>query len=210
MFGYSLLRANRRREFFNALMDEMPRVRHPDRGAAHRNRPRRLRGRDPVLARRSRRPTARSCSRPAPRRSARASASCRASWPSGARSTRAARATSTRACPTARRTCFYDAKGRARHEPAVRELPRRPGRGADGVRADVLADDQQLQAAGRRLLGAGQADLGRRQPHGELSRDRGLAEVDAARDALPGRRRQSLPRDGGRARRRDCTAWRRA
>ena len=83
MFGYSLLRMNQNREFFNALMDEMARVRRADRGPAHRDRPRRLRGRDRCSARRSSRPTARSCSRPAPRRSARASASCRASWPSG-------------------------------------------------------------------------------------------------------------------------------
>ena len=40
------------------------------------------------------------------------------------------------------------------------------------VRAHVLADDQQLQAPGRRLLGAGQADLGPGQPHGELPRHR--------------------------------------
>ena len=38
----------------------------------------------------------------------------------------------------------------------------------------------------RRLLGAGQADLGRRQPHRELSRDRGERQVDASGDALPG------------------------
>ncbi len=81
---------------------------------------------------------------------------------------------------------------------------------ADGVRADVLADDQQLQAAGRRLLGAGEADVGRRQPHGELPRHSGLAQVDAPRDALPGRRRQSLPRDGGGASPPACTASRRS
>ena len=79
------------REYFNALMDELARVRRPDRRPAHRDRPRRVRGGDPRSPRRSRRPTARSCSRPPPRRSASASASCRASWRSGARSTRAAR-----------------------------------------------------------------------------------------------------------------------
>ena len=72
----------------------------------------------------------------------------------------------------------------APHEQALRELSRRPDRVPARVRADVLADDQQLQAPGRRLLGAGEADVGHRQSHGELSRDRRLAEVDAARDAL--------------------------
>ena len=105
---------------------------------------------------------------------------------------------------------FYDAKSDAQDEPAVRELPRRPGRVPDGVRADVLADDQQLQAPRRRLLGAGQADLGHRQPHRELSRHRRQPEGDAARDALPGRRRQSVPRDGGGASPPACTASRRA
>ena len=92
-------------------------------------------------------------------------------------------------------------EGPARHEQALRELSRRAGRRADGDGADVLADDQQLQAAGRRLLGAGQADVGRRQPHRELPRDRGLAQVDAPRDALPRRRHESVSRGGRRARR---------
>ena len=92
-------------------------------------------------------------------------------------------------------------EGQEQHEQAVRELSRRTGRRAHGVRADVLADDQQLQAAGRRLLGAGQAHVGRRQPDGELSRDLGLAQVDAARNALPGRRHEPLSRGGRGARR---------
>ena len=89
-------------------------VRRADRGPAHRDRPRRLRGGDRLQRSARSRPTARSCSRPAPRRSASASASCRASWRSGARSTRAARATSTRACPTARTTCSTTPRARAR------------------------------------------------------------------------------------------------
>ena len=71
-----------------------------------------------------------------------------------------------------KKNLFHDPKGRNGDEQAVRKLPRRPGRGTDGAGTDVLADDQQLQAAGRRLLGAGEADVGRRQPHGELPRDR--------------------------------------
>ena len=82
-------------------------------------------------------------------------------------------------------------------EQGLRELPRRPDRVPARIRADVLADDQQLQAPGRRLLGAGQADVGPRQSHGEFPRDRGLAQVDAAGDALPGRRHESLSRRGG-------------
>ena len=93
-------------------------------------------------------------------------------------------------------------EGGTEDEPAVRELRRRPGRVPDGVRADVLADDQQLQAPGRRLLGAGEADLGHRQPHGELPRHRRQPEVDPPRDPLPRRRRQSVHRDGGGDRRR--------
>ena len=75
-------------------------------------------------------------------------------------------------------------QGPRRHEQALREFPRRTDRRADAVRADVLADHQQLQAAGRRLLGAGQADLGDRQPHRELPRHSRIAEEHAARDAL--------------------------
>ena len=84
MFGYSLLRANHAKRLLQGAVQRDGRVRHPDRGPAHRNRSGRVRGRDHLFARRSRRRTARSCSRPARRRSARASASCRASWRSGA------------------------------------------------------------------------------------------------------------------------------
>ena len=105
---------------------------------------------------------------------------------------------------------FYDEKLAAQDERAVRELPRRPGGLPDGVRADVLADHQQLQAPGRRLLGAGQADLGHGQPDRELSRHRRQPEGDPPRDALPRRRRQPLHRDGGGDRRRPATASRRA
>ncbi len=77
---------------------------------------------------------------------------------------------------------------------------------ADGHGADVLADDQQLQAAGRWVLGAGEAHVGHRQPDGELPGDPRLAQVDAAGDPLPRRRRQPVPRGGrgagGRAARR--------
>jgi glutamine synthetase len=42
MFGYSLLRMNHKREYFNALMDEMPAFGVPIEGPAHRDRARRL------------------------------------------------------------------------------------------------------------------------------------------------------------------------
>ncbi len=116
------------------------------------------------------RPTARSCSRPAPRKSARASASCRASWPSGTRTIRAARATCTPSLSDGKKNLFHDRKGTHGMSALFESFLAGPGRGAARVRADVLADDQQLQAPGRRLLGAGQADLGRRQPDRELSR----------------------------------------
>ena len=125
-----LLAAARQREprILRGADDRDGRLRRADRRPAHRDRPRRLRGGDPVFRSARSRPTARSCSRPAPRRSARASASCRASWPSGTSISRAARATSTSRCPTARRTSSTIAKGRQRHEQAVRELSRRAGR----------------------------------------------------------------------------------
>jgi hypothetical protein len=43
---------------------------------------------------------------------------------------------------------------------------------------------------GRRLLGAGEAHVGRRQPHGLLPRASRVAEVHAPRDALPRRRHE--------------------
>ena len=95
-----------------------------------------------------------------------------------------------------KKNLFYDRQRPTRHEQAVRELSRGPGRGAARVRADVLADRQQLQAAGRRLLGAGEADVGIRQPDRELSRIGRIAEVDAARNPLPRLGRQLVPRDG--------------
>ena len=80
------------------------RVRRADRGPAHGDRARACTKRRSCSRKRSSRRTARSCSRRAPRKSRRASTSCRASWRSGASSIRAARATSTSRCPTARPT----------------------------------------------------------------------------------------------------------
>ena len=203
MFGYSLLRANANREYFNALMDEMLRFGVPieglhtetgpgvyeaaiqfsealecaDRGVLFKTGAKEIGARFGIMP------------------------SFMAKWSAQYPGCSGPRA------PVADRRqeelCSHDAEEQhARHEQAVRELSRRPDRRADGIRADVLAHHQQLQAAGRRLLGAGQADLGDRQPHRELPRDPGLAEEHAARNALPRRRHQSLPRGGGGARRR--------
>ncbi len=110
-------------------------------------------------------------------------------------------ATCTRACRTARRTSSTTPGAAHGDVEALRELPRRPGRLPHGVRADVLADGELLQAPRRRLLGAGEADLGRRQPHRQLPRDRRQPEGHPPGDALPRRRHEPLPGDGRRHRR---------
>ena len=172
MFGYSLLRANQSREFFKALFDEMARVRRADRRPAHGDRPRRVRGGDRVLE-------------------ALEAADRAMLFKTGAKEIGARFGI----MPSFMAKWSQQYPGCSGHMPpvAVRRqeepLLRRQGPRtamsklfesylagqvacAARVRADVLADDQQLQAAGRRLLGAGQADVGRRQPHRELPRDR--------------------------------------
>ncbi len=76
---------------------------------------------------------------------------------------------------------FYDAKS-----------PRRMSR----LFESYLAGQLQLQATGRRFLGAGQGDVGHGQSHREPARHRGLGKIDAHRNALSRRRYQSIP--GGR------------
>ena len=66
-FGYSMLRASVHAEFYHELLTALRRHADADRGPAHRDRPRRAGGRDRVLTRRSRPPTAARCSRPSPR-----------------------------------------------------------------------------------------------------------------------------------------------
>ena len=212
MFGYSLLRAGQNRDVLQRADRRAGGVRHRrSRACTPRPAPACTRWRS-ATPRRSRPPTAPCCSRPAPRRSARATASCRPSWRSGTRSTRAAAATCTRACATARATnLFHDAKGRhAACRSCSRATSPASSTACAGDRADVLADGQQLQAPGRRLLGAGEAHLGRRQPHRDLPRDRRLGQGHAPRDALPGRRHEPVPRDGRAASPRASTASRRA
>ena len=80
-------------------------------------------------AKRSSRPTAPCCSSPRRRRSARASASCRASWPSGAQQYPGCSGHIHQSLSDGKTNRFYDPKGRARHEQALRELSRRTGRG---------------------------------------------------------------------------------
>src|SRR5439155_9901700 len=78
---------------------------------------------------------------------------------------------------------FLRSEGPPCDEQAVRELSRRTIEAPPRDRADVLADSEQLQTIGRWLLGTGQADVGRRQPHSELSRAGGIAQINASRNA---------------------------
>ena len=204
MFGYSLLRMNRNREFMNALMDEMLAFGVPIEGLHTETGPGvyevaiafgealEQADRSILFKTGAKEIGARFGIMP----------SFMAKWNAKYPGCSGHIHQSLKEGPDGKANLFYDAKSPSEDERAVRELRRRPGRLPDGVRADVLADHQQLQAPGRRLLGAGQADLGHRQPDGELSRARRQPEGDAPRDALPGRRRQSLPGDGGGDRRR--------
>jgi len=184
-FGYSLLRAKRTAKYFNALLDEMLAFRVPIEGTAHGNRAGRLRAAIQFSAGAgSSRP--RLLFKTGAKEIAPASASCRASWPNGARNIRAAAGTCTSRSRTVSKNVFYDARGRNSMSKVSRVIS--PAAcGCARVCADVLAHREQLQAARRRVLGARQTHLGHRQPHGELSRDRRLAEEHPARNALSGR-----------------------
>jgi len=150
MFGYSLLRAGQNRDFFKALMVEMAAFGVPIEGLHTETGPgvyeaailfsEALEQADRAI-----------CSRPVPRRSARASASCELHGQVERAVSRLFRAHP----PESFRRQEESVPRREeqeRHEQALRELPRRAGDGPYGIRADVLADDQQLQAPGRRLL----------------------------------------------------------
>ena len=159
-------------------------VRRAARGAAHRDRPRRVRSGDPLHVARSKPPTGRSCSSRRPRRSATASASCRRSWPAGTSTCRAAPATPTRACGTSTaRNVFFDDAAPDRMSDAVPLVRRRHPRAAARAARALRADGEQLQAAGRRVLGADQADVGHRQPHGRLPGHPRIGQVDPPRAA---------------------------
>ena len=81
---------------------------------------------------------------------------------------------------------FYDAKSKRSMSKLFESYLAGQMQALDAVRADVLAHDQQLQAPGRWLLGAGQAHLGPGQPHRELSRHRRLARrARGSRRAAP-------------------------
>ena len=201
MFGYSLLRANASRPFFEALFNEMGAFGIPIEGLHTETGPGVYEAailfsealeaggpRDPLQDRRQ-----------GDRLALRHHAELHGEVERAV--SRAARGTSTSRCPTARRTCSTTPRAAHGMSKLFESYLAGQVAAAHAVRADVLADDQQLQATGRRLLGAGEADVGRRQPHGELSRDSGLAQVHAPRNALPGRRRQSVSRDGRRDRR---------
>ena len=210
MFGYSLLRANANRDFFAALMDEMARVRRADRGPAHRDRPRRLRGGDPVLrgARGGRPRDPVQDRREGDRRALRHHAELHGEVEPAA--TPAARATSTSRCPTARRTSSTTPKGRhgmsklfesylAGQVAALMEFApmfwptiNSYKRLVDGFWAPVKPTwGVDNRTASFRVIA-------------------GLAQVDAPRDALPRRRHESVSRGGRVHRRGPRTASRRS
>ena len=171
MFGYSLLRAHHSRDFFKALSDDMAAFGVPIEGLHTETGPGRLRSGDPVLrSARGRRPR-RCCSRPA-RRKSRARfgimPSFMAKW--SQQYPGCSGHIAINRCPTARRTSSTTPKGRHGMSKLFESYLAGQVDDAARIRADVLADRQQLQAPRRRLLGAGEADVGRRQPHGELPR----------------------------------------
>jgi glutamine synthetase len=185
MFGYSLLRANAAQPFFAALFNETGAFGIPSR-VCTRKRARRLRSRDPLSEALEQADRA-ILFKTAPRRSISPSTSCRASWRNGTPIIPAARDISINRCPTARPTASTTPRVRT-DEQAVRELSRGTGRRAHAICADVLADDQQLQAIGRRFLGAGEADVGVDNRTGELSGHSGSPKSRASKRAARGRR----------------------
>ena len=159
MFGYSLLRMNHKREFFKALMDEMPQFGVPIEGLHTETGPgvyevaiafsEALEQADRAILFKTGAKEIGSRFGVMP--------SFMAKWN---QQLPGCSGHIHQSLSDGKKNLFFDAKNSALDEQAVRKLPRRPGGLPDGLRADVLADDQQLQAPGRRLLGAGEADLG--------------------------------------------------
>ena len=172
MFGYSILRAGPEPAVLRGAARRAAGLRCPTRRPAHRDRARRARSGHPLLRRRSRPPIAPYFSSPGPRRSAPASASCRASWPGGT--------PTLPGCSGHTHQSLWDVDGERNlfadgddpdDEPAVPVLRRRHPRALLPDCLPVLRPHgQQLQAPGRWLLGADQADVGCRQPHRRRAR----------------------------------------
>ena len=96
-----------------------------------------------------------------------------------------------------KKNLFYDAKGRAGMSKLFESYLAGQVAALMQFAPMFWPTDQQLQTAGRRLLGAGEANLGDRQPNGELPGDPRVAEEHPARNTLPWCRHQSLPRGRG-------------
>jgi glutamine synthetase len=194
MFGYSLLRMNQNRDFFNALMDEMLAFGVPIEGLHTETGPgvyEAAIGFSEALEQADRAILFKTGAKEIGSRfGIMPSFMAKPHQPAGLQRPHPPEPVGRQDQPVLRR------EEPAQDEQAVRKLPGRPGGLHDGVRADDLAHHQQLQAPGRRLLGAGQADLGHGQPHRQLPRDRRQPQGHPAGDPLPRRRRQPLPGHG--------------
>ena len=195
MFGYSLIRAGQNQPFFKALMEELPRSAFRSKGLHTETGPGVFEAAilySDALEAADRGSTLQDCGegdRPPLRHHAELHGEVEHAV------SRLQRPHATRACPTARATCSTTSATRT-NEQAVRELPRRSvALLLQDIQAMFRADHQQLQAAGRRLLGAGQTRPGAwTTARLRLRVIPGSSQVDAARDALCGRRHQSVPR----------------
>ena len=154
MFGYSLLRSNANREYFNALMDELLLFRVPIEGLHTETGP-------GVYEAAIQFSDALEC------------ADRGVLFKSGAKEIGASYGITPsfmakwsaeypgcsghvhQSLTDGKKNLFFDAKGKVGNEQTLRELSGRSDRGVDGICADVLADSEQLQAIGRRFLGAG-------------------------------------------------------
>ena len=161
MFGYSLLRSNANREYFNALMDQMLLFRVPIEGLHTETGP-------GVYEAAIQFSDALEC------------ADRGVLFKSGAKEIGASYGITPsfmakwsaeypgcsghvhQSLTDGKKNLFFDAKGKSGHEQTLRKLSRRPDRRVNGICADVLAHGEQLQAIGRRFLGAGQTHVGDR------------------------------------------------
>jgi glutamine synthetase len=169
MFGYSILRAGQNRGYFNALMDDMAKFGIPSR-ACTRRRARRVRGGDPLLAALEAGDRAflfKTAAKEVGQRFG-IMPSFMAKWnpkyPGCSGHVH-------QSLSDGKKNLFHDPNGRYGGMSKLFEsYLAGTGRPHDGIRADVLADGELVQAPRRRLLGAGEADVGRGQSHGLLPR----------------------------------------
>ncbi len=154
MFGYSILRLAQNQPFFNALMDELLAFRVPIEGFHTETGPGVVEAAILYSGARSKPPTAPCSSRPVPRRSGSASGSCRASWPSGTRSSRAAAVTPSRRSGMRRaRTPSHDPASPHRMSSIFKSYLAGQMKLSPGDLAVFRADREQLQTPGGRARG---------------------------------------------------------